>query len=311
MSALSPDNLTEIWVTGTNATATYSGWQDIANKILVRDNSGEVRITRGLDERDVDPNLPSSMVGQINNQSGNFSDQNPTGIYYGLIGRNTKIRQSKRYAYDAFGRTSSNGWGTADSGQAWSTNGGAAADYSVSGGTGNISNASVNVIRETFFDPTGPMSPCSTAPSAPPCGPVSWPPAPASRSALMAPRRRLQLPARGRQLRHLRLRQPAHRRPGRRRHHHPRLDLRHADLRRTDSVPARVLGVRRPVHRPAVEHRRPEHPDLDLRRRLHHRRCRITAAGSVGCRSILSTGNTNGTHHQVRRPGGAGHPVLG
>jgi hypothetical protein len=155
MSALSLDILTELWVTGTNSTATYSGWQDIANKILVRDNAGELRITRGSSSETSNRISPSSMVGQINNQSGNFSDQNPVGIYYGLIGRNTKIRSSVRYARDAFGRTSSNGWGSADSGEAWSTNGGAAANFSVGSGTGNISNASVNVIREVFFDPTG------------------------------------------------------------------------------------------------------------------------------------------------------------
>jgi hypothetical protein len=149
------DVLTEIWVTGTNETATYTGWQDISSKILVRDDSGELKISRGATSETSNRVSTSSLTGQINNRSGNFSDQNPTGIYYGLIGRNTKIRTSKRYAYDAFGRTSSNGWGTADSGEAWSTNGGVAGDYSVSGGTANISNGSVNVIRETYFDPTG------------------------------------------------------------------------------------------------------------------------------------------------------------
>jgi hypothetical protein len=147
------DNLTEIWVTGTNATAAYSGWQDISSKILVRDNSGRVTITRGMGSETSNRASTSTFTGQINNRLGNFSDQNPTGIYYGLIGHNTKIRHSKRYAYDAFGRTSANGWGTADSGQAWTTNGGAAGDYSVSGGTGNISNASVNVIREIILNP--------------------------------------------------------------------------------------------------------------------------------------------------------------
>jgi hypothetical protein len=39
-------------------------------------------------------------------------------------------------AEDAFGRTVASGWGTADSGQAWVTEGGAAADYAVSSGTG-------------------------------------------------------------------------------------------------------------------------------------------------------------------------------
>lgn len=40
---------------------------------------------------------------------------------------------------DTFGRTTSNGWGTADSGQVWSTTGGVSADYLVSAGTGRHS----------------------------------------------------------------------------------------------------------------------------------------------------------------------------
>jgi hypothetical protein len=50
---------------------------------------------------------------------------------------------------DAFGRTVSNGWGTADSGQTWATSGGAAADYSVASGVGRHSHTSVAVARHT------------------------------------------------------------------------------------------------------------------------------------------------------------------
>ncbi|MYS34937.1 hypothetical protein K388_01937 [Streptomyces sp. KhCrAH-43] len=39
-------------------------------------------------------------------------------------------------AEDRFGRTVANGWGTADSGQAWTTDGGSASAYAVTGGTG-------------------------------------------------------------------------------------------------------------------------------------------------------------------------------
>jgi hypothetical protein len=54
---------------------------------------------------------------------------------------------------DTFTRTTSNGWGTATSGQAWSTSGGAAADYSTSGSTGRHSLTSVNVSRNTVLGP--------------------------------------------------------------------------------------------------------------------------------------------------------------
>jgi hypothetical protein len=49
---------------------------------------------------------------------------------------------------DTFGRTTANGWGSAESGQAWTNAGGAAADFSVSGGLGRHSIAT-NVSRWT------------------------------------------------------------------------------------------------------------------------------------------------------------------
>lgn len=49
---------------------------------------------------------------------------------------------------DAYGRTSSSGWGTPDTGPAYDApSGGSAANYSVGSGTGQISNASVNTAR--------------------------------------------------------------------------------------------------------------------------------------------------------------------
>ncbi|PSK47981.1 hypothetical protein B0E38_06458 [Streptomyces sp. 111WW2] len=48
---------------------------------------------------------------------------------------------------DTFGRTTSNGWGTASSGLAWTSNGGSSADYSVTSGTGRISNATAGTRR--------------------------------------------------------------------------------------------------------------------------------------------------------------------
>lgn len=53
---------------------------------------------------------------------------------------------------DAFTRSVSNGWGSADSGQAYTTSGGSASDYSVNGTQGLMSLASVNVSRWTIID---------------------------------------------------------------------------------------------------------------------------------------------------------------
>jgi hypothetical protein len=53
------------------------------------------------------------------------------------------------YASDTFGRTVSNGWGTADTGQAWSNTGGSVSDYSVGSGSGLHSVASRGASRYT------------------------------------------------------------------------------------------------------------------------------------------------------------------
>ncbi|MFS4105134.1 hypothetical protein [Streptomyces sp. PD-S100-1] len=48
---------------------------------------------------------------------------------------------------DAFGRTASGSWGAADVGGTWTTSGGAAGDFSVASGTGRVSQSNTNVNR--------------------------------------------------------------------------------------------------------------------------------------------------------------------
>lgn len=68
--------------------------------------------------------------------------------YYVWAVRTTRPKAS--WLYDAFGRTASNGWGTSDSSQAWSTvGGGAASDYSVGSGYGVQVLATLDVSRRT------------------------------------------------------------------------------------------------------------------------------------------------------------------
>lgn len=55
---------------------------------------------------------------------------------------------------DRFTRTASSGWGTADAGGAWSTSGGAAADYDVTGTVGRHLHPSRNVFRITSLNST-------------------------------------------------------------------------------------------------------------------------------------------------------------
>ena len=71
---------------------------------------------------------------------------------------------------DAFGRSVSNGWGTSDSGQAWSTGGGTAADYAVGSGVGSHTLATVGASRRNFteagfpdFDYQGDITTSATA----------------------------------------------------------------------------------------------------------------------------------------------------
>jgi len=51
---------------------------------------------------------------------------------------------------DAFARTVTPGWGSADTGQAWQTSGGTSADYQVTGGYGGHRLASANLSRRSF-----------------------------------------------------------------------------------------------------------------------------------------------------------------
>ena len=50
---------------------------------------------------------------------------------------------------DAFARTVSSGWGTADTGETWTTTGGSASDYSVSSGAGRQTHTTVNTLRHS------------------------------------------------------------------------------------------------------------------------------------------------------------------
>lgn len=64
-----------------------------------------------------------------------------TGV--GLTARNTWL--------ESFSINASNGWATTETGQAWTTSGGSASDYSVSGGLGRMSLGSLNVPRRTIL----------------------------------------------------------------------------------------------------------------------------------------------------------------
>jgi hypothetical protein len=110
-------------------------WVDISSD--VRADQG-VRISRGNDDW-YSSITHSTCHLSIDNRTFAYSTRNPASAYYGLIGRNTRMRVSVYPAatatvYDAFGRTEASGWGTSDSGQSWTVTAGG----SVSSGQGVI-----------------------------------------------------------------------------------------------------------------------------------------------------------------------------
>lgn len=68
-------------------------WVDITSLVMVRDGSDRISISRG--QRDEGARAEQSTCRLVlNNRDGRFSPRNPTGPYYGKLGRNTPLRVS-------------------------------------------------------------------------------------------------------------------------------------------------------------------------------------------------------------------------
>jgi hypothetical protein len=75
----------ELWINGE--------WVDITAYVMVRDDSGNISVTRG--RRDEGSSADHATLNLLlDNRDGRWSPRNPTGTYYGLIGRNQPIRVS-------------------------------------------------------------------------------------------------------------------------------------------------------------------------------------------------------------------------
>jgi len=66
------------------------GWVDVTSYVYSRD---PIQISRGL-SAEANVTDPATMSLTLNNRDGRFSSRNPTGPYFGLLGRNTPIRVS-------------------------------------------------------------------------------------------------------------------------------------------------------------------------------------------------------------------------
>lgn len=82
-------------------------WTDITSYVMVRDDSGQITITRGIRDEGAQTEQANATL-PLKNQDGRFSPRNATGAWYGLIGRNQPIRIS---VPDGLGGKSYRLWG--------------------------------------------------------------------------------------------------------------------------------------------------------------------------------------------------------
>lgn len=126
-----------------------STWVDVTAAGDVRVQNG-IFIARGRPNESSSPQ-PSTCLLTFDNRSGNYSLRNPTGLYYGQLGRNTPIRVSVGLVTDTFTRTVSSSWGTSDTGHTYALTGVggtvAAANWNVAGGVATVSVPVANATR--------------------------------------------------------------------------------------------------------------------------------------------------------------------
>lgn len=132
---------------GADLTAAPSTWSWTDVTALVR--GPQITINRGrASEFSTAP--PARGSATMANGDGRWVEQNPTGVWYGLIGFNTPIRYmiapDVNTASDDFNRTTSNGFGTAVSGGAWAVNG-TASEYSTTGSAARLTLATAATRR--------------------------------------------------------------------------------------------------------------------------------------------------------------------
>lgn len=131
--------------------------EDITSRALDR---SKVKIRTGRDQAQALSPVAAGEAGlEINNHSRDYSPENGSSPLAGnvLPGRTVLIDSSLAGTSDTYtGRTEASGWGTSTSGHTWTTAGGVASNYAVSGGVGTITMTSVNVSRRASLAATDP-----------------------------------------------------------------------------------------------------------------------------------------------------------
>jgi hypothetical protein len=133
------------------------GWSDLRPSVHWYTNGGTFISTAGSAQPAVAAGVwtyleetvtAPSTAGRAKTRARHGGTPATSNDYYVWAVRTT--RPTASWLYDAFGRTTSNGWGTSDSGLTWNTvGGGAAADYAVGSGYGSQTLTSTGVSRRT------------------------------------------------------------------------------------------------------------------------------------------------------------------
>ncbi|MFY1669489.1 hypothetical protein ACN27G_05975 [Plantactinospora sp. WMMB334] len=110
-------------------------WVEITDDWRVTHSPVTIEEGRGDWGKAVDPATCTLTLDNRTN-GGRYSEFNPYGEWYGVLGPDTPLRVRLRRGEDLFARTVVDGWGTAPSGQVWTRVGGAEDDYSVQPGAG-------------------------------------------------------------------------------------------------------------------------------------------------------------------------------
>jgi hypothetical protein len=100
---------------------------------------------------------PGTLDCVLDNESGNFTPSNAMSPYYKKVTRGTPLRFGLNIVEDTFTRVVSNGWGTADTGEAWTTNAGAGgtvqgSDWNVASGVATHSVPTTAAYRYSTLD---------------------------------------------------------------------------------------------------------------------------------------------------------------
>ncbi|MCP2248732.1 hypothetical protein [Lentzea aerocolonigenes] len=132
-----------------------SDWRDISSDVRA---AGGMDITRGRRSEDGD-SPPQTCTFTLDNTSGDYTERDPMGTWYGHLGRNTPLEVSLRIAKDTCSSTVVDGWGTMDTDAAgawtsytWITADGAPSDYAKSSGKATHTISVANTGKNCYLD---------------------------------------------------------------------------------------------------------------------------------------------------------------